>query len=76
MLSYNKYILFNYKITAIGNPMIVFMDEPTTGLDPKTRKKIWDMIKKLKKNKSIILTTHDMEEADALSERIAVINEG
>ena len=52
------------------------MDEPTTGMDPKTRRNIWKMIKELKKNKSVILTTHHMEEADALSDRIAVLNEG
>ena len=52
------------------------MDEPTTGMDPKTRRGVWQMIKDLKKNRSVILTTHAMEEAEVLADRIAVISEG
>lgn len=47
-------------IAAVGNPKIIFLDEPTTGLDPKVRQQVWTLIEKLKKNKSIILTTHSM----------------
>jgi len=63
-------------IAAIGDPKIIFLDEPTTGLDPKTRRGVWKMIKNLKKNRVIVLTTHDMEEAEALSDRITVIAGG
>lgn len=63
-------------ISAIGNPKVIFMDEPTTGMDPKTRRQVWQMIKNLKKDRVLILTTHSMEEADALSDRIAVIANG
>jgi ABC-type multidrug transport system ATPase subunit len=52
------------------------MDEPTTGMDPKTRRGVWHMIKNLKQNRSVILTTHAMEEAEILADRIAVIAEG
>lgn len=52
------------------------MDEPTTGMDPKTRTEIWEMIKSLKQNKVIVLTTHDMEEAEKLSDRIIVVADG
>lgn len=48
-------------IAAIGNPRVIFLDEPTTGLDPKVRQQIWELIEKLKRGKSIILTTHSME---------------
>lgn len=47
-------------IAAIGNPKIILLDEPTTGLDPKVRQQVWKLIEKLKKGKSIILTTHSM----------------
>ena len=63
-------------ISAIGNPLVIFMDEPTTGMDPKTRRGVWQMIRDLKKNRSVILTTHAMEEAEVLADRIAVISEG
>ena len=46
------------------------------GLDPKTRKGIWEMIKKMKEGRVIIMTTHAMDEADALSDRIGIINRG
>lgn len=60
-------------ISAIGNPKIILMDEPTTGMDPKTRRGVWSMIRELKKNRVVILTTHDMEEAETLSDRIAIM---
>jgi len=63
-------------IAFVGNPDIVFLDEPTTGMDPKNRRYIWELIQKMKKGRSIILTTHAMEEADILSDRIAVISKG
>lgn len=63
-------------IAAIGNPKVIFLDEPTTGLDPKVRQQIWELIEKLKKNKSIILTTHSMEEADILADRLSVMVKG
>lgn len=47
-------------VAAIGNPKIIFLDEPTTGLDPKVRQQVWMLIEKLKKNKSVVLTTHSM----------------
>jgi len=63
-------------ISAIGDPRIIFFDEPTTGMDPVSRKAVWLLMQELKKNKTIILTTHAMEEADALADRIAVVVDG
>ena len=63
-------------IAFLGNPKIVFLDEPTTGMDPRNRRNIWEMILKLKNDKAIILTTHSMEEADALSDKVIVLVEG
>jgi ABC-2 type transport system ATP-binding protein len=60
------------------HPKILFLDEPTLGLDPQTREHIWDYIKKLSKEEkiTIVLTTHYMEEADLLCDRIAIIDSG
>ncbi len=59
------------------NPKILFLDEPTLGLDPQTRRHIWDYIEKLReKGITILLTTHYMEEADYLADRIAIIDKG
>jgi len=58
-------------------PRILFLDEPTIGLDPQTRRHIWDYIKKLKnEGVTILLTTHYMEEADQLADRIAIMDGG
>lgn len=63
-------------IAIVGEPLVVFLDEPTTGLDPKNRIKFWETIEQIKKDKAIILTTHIMEEADVVSDRIGIINKG
>ena len=63
-------------ISVMADPKLLFFDEPTTGLDPLSRKRLWDMIKRLKKDKIIVLTTHSMEEADALSDEIAILSGG
>jgi ABC-2 type transport system ATP-binding protein len=62
----------------IHQPKIIFLDEPTVGLDPQTRAHIWDYIRKLAKsmNVTIFLTTHYMEEADQLADRVAIIDLG
>jgi ATP-binding cassette subfamily A (ABC1) protein 3 len=52
------------------------LDEPTNGLDPFNKRIIWELIRKYKQNRTIILTTHFMEEADALADRIAIMNHG
>jgi ABC-2 type transport system ATP-binding protein len=58
-------------------PKVLFLDEPTLGLDPQTRRNIWDFIEKLKKaGTTIILTTHYMEEADYLCDRVAIVDHG
>jgi ATP-binding cassette subfamily A (ABC1) protein 3 len=62
-------------IALIGNPPIVFLDEPSTGMDPNARRFMWNIISNIstrRKKSSIILTTHAMEEAEALSSRIAI----
>lgn len=63
-------------IAGVGNPKIVILDEPTTGMDPINRRNAWKLIQKLKKGRVMILTTHSMEEADVLSDRVCVIVDG
>jgi ABC-2 type transport system ATP-binding protein len=61
----------------IGNPELIFLDEPTTGFDPEARRAFWALIKKLRdEGATIILTTHYLDEAEALADRVAVINKG
>eukprot|EP00357_Protocruzia_adherens_P001361 CAMPEP_0115019368 /NCGR_PEP_ID=MMETSP0216-20121206/29400_1 /TAXON_ID=223996 /ORGANISM="Protocruzia adherens, Strain Boccale" /LENGTH=942 /DNA_ID=CAMNT_0002390821 /DNA_START=13 /DNA_END=2841 /DNA_ORIENTATION=- len=63
-------------ISGIGDPKIIFLDEPTTGMDPVSRFEVWKLIQDLKKDRVVILTTHSMEEADVLSDRIVVMADG
>jgi len=63
-------------IALIGNPRVVSLDEPTTGLDPHSRREVWDAILKCKRDRAVILTTHSMEEADALCDRIGILSHG
>jgi ABC-2 type transport system ATP-binding protein len=62
----------------IHNPQVLFLDEPTLGLDPQTRRKIWEKIKELNDglNMTILITTHYMEEADVLADRICIMDHG
>lgn len=64
-------------LAMINDPSIIFLDEPTTGLDPQARRNIWDIILKLKElGKTTILTTHYMEEAEKLSDRVCIVDQG
>lgn len=63
-------------MALISEPEILFLDEPTLGLDVLARSDLWDIIRSLKDNATIILTTHYMEEAEALSDRIAIMKDG
>jgi len=63
-------------MALIHDPPVIFLDEPTLGLDPQARRVMWQHISQLKKGKTILLTTHYMEEADSLSDEIAIIDEG
>ncbi|CAL5362168.1 unnamed protein product [Camellia sinensis] len=63
-------------IALIGDPKLVILDEPTTGMDPITRRHVWDIIENAKKGRAIILTTRSMEEADILSDRIGIVAKG
>jgi len=64
-------------IALINSPEIVFLDEPTTGLDPQSRRNFWDLVRELKaEGKTILLTTHYMDEAQALCDEIAIMDHG
>ena len=63
-------------MALIGEPKILFLDEPTLGLDVISRSELWDMIRLLKGKITIVLTTHYMEEAEALSSRIGIMKDG
>lgn len=63
-------------ISLLGKPELIILDEPTTGMDPKVRKLTWNIIRSLNQYASIILTTHNMEEADCLSDRILIMAGG
>jgi ABC-type multidrug transport system ATPase subunit len=63
-------------MAVTGGSIVIILYEPTSGLDPFNRRGLWELIRKFKKDRSIVLTTHFMEEADALSDRIAIMNHG
>lgn len=63
-------------MALISEPKILFLDEPTLGLDVLARRELWEQIEKLKGNTTIILTTHYLEEAESLSDRIGIMNKG
>ncbi|MBA2500220.1 MAG: ABC transporter ATP-binding protein [Chitinophagaceae bacterium] len=68
---------FSVATTLINDPRIVFLDEPTTGLDPQARRNLWELIKKIRdKGTTVILTTHYMDEAEKLCDRVAIIDSG
>ena len=63
-------------MALISEPQILFLDEPTLGLDVIARHELWDVIRSLKGKVTIVLTTHYMEEAEALSDRIGIMKDG
>jgi ABC-2 type transport system ATP-binding protein len=64
-------------ISLVGDPEVLFLDEPTTGLDPQSRRQLWDVIRELRdRGRTIVLTTHYMDEAERLCDRVAVIDQG
>eukprot|EP01113_Clastostelium_recurvatum_P025339 TRINITY_DN3048_c0_g1_i1.p1 TRINITY_DN3048_c0_g1~~TRINITY_DN3048_c0_g1_i1.p1 ORF type:complete len:846 (+),score=207.73 TRINITY_DN3048_c0_g1_i1:85-2622(+) len=63
-------------IALIGDPLAVILDEPTTGVDPFSRRVVWDVIKSKRPQSAIILTTHNMEEADVLCDRVCIVDKG
>lgn len=63
-------------MALVGEPQILFLDEPTLGLDVIARSELWDTIRDLKGSVTMILTTHYMEEAEALSDRIGIMKDG
>lgn len=68
---------FSIATTLINQPKVIFLDEPTTGLDPQARINLWDMIRAIKKNGvTIVLTTHYMDEAEQLCDRLAIMDHG
>ncbi|MDV3292831.1 MAG: ABC transporter ATP-binding protein [Nitrososphaerales archaeon] len=64
-------------LSLVNNPEMVFLDEPTTGLDPQARRAVWEVIRNLKKEgRSVLLTTHYLQEAEELADRVAIMNHG
>jgi ABC-2 type transport system ATP-binding protein len=64
-------------LAMVNDPQVLFLDEPTTGLDPQARRNLWDLIRQLREDgKTIVLTTHYMEEAEVLCDRVAVMDHG
>jgi ABC-2 type transport system ATP-binding protein len=68
---------FSVATTLINQPRIIFLDEPTTGLDPQARRSLWELVKSIRaKGTTVIITTHYMDEAEYLCDRVAIIDAG
>ena len=68
---------FTIAATLVNDPEVVFLDEPTTGLDPQARRSIWDLVQQIhSEGRTVVLTTHYMEEAQSLCQRVAIIDMG
>lgn len=68
---------FSIATALVNKPRVLFLDEPTTGLDPQSRRHLWDLIRQIKqKGITVMLTTHYMEEAELLCDRVAIMDNG
>ena len=68
---------FSIATTLINQPKIIFLDEPTTGLDPQARRNLWELIQNIRnRGTTVIITTHYMDEAEQLCDRVAIMDEG
>lgn len=68
---------FSIATTLINDPKIIFLDEPTTGLDPQARRNLWDLVKEIRsRGTTVIITTHYMDEAEYLCDRVAIMDSG
>lgn len=68
---------FSIATTLINEPKIIFLDEPTTGLDPQARRNLWELIKKVRdRGTTVVITTHYMDEAEELCDRVAIVDSG
>lgn len=66
-----------FALALVNDPRLIFLDEPTTGLDPQARRNMWDIIRSLReRGKTTVLTTHYMEEAEELCNRVAILDHG
>jgi ABC-2 type transport system ATP-binding protein len=64
-------------LSLVNDPEVIFLDEPTTGLDPQARRAVWEVVRKLKtEGRTVMLTTHYLEEAEELADRVAIMNHG
>ena len=68
---------FSIACALVNEPKVLFLDEPTTGLDPQAKRNLWDLVRELNQSgTTIVLTTHNMEEAESLCDRIAIMDHG
>ena len=68
---------FSIAITLVNDPLLLFLDEPTTGLDPQARRHLWELVKRFKaEGRTVLMTTHYMEEAEELCDRVAIMDWG
>jgi ABC-2 type transport system ATP-binding protein len=67
----------DFALALVGDPELIFLDEPTTGFDPEARRAAWETVRSLRAlGKTILLTTHYLEEAQALADRVAIVKDG
>ena len=67
----------DFALALVGDPELIFLDEPTTGFDPAARRNAWDVVRSLRDlGKTVLLTTHYLDEAQALADRVAIIKDG
>jgi ABC-2 type transport system ATP-binding protein len=67
----------DFALALVGDPELIFLDEPTTGFDPAARRAAWDVVRALRElGKTVVLTTHYLDEAQALADRVAILQDG